>query len=191
MGNRYSTPAMRLFFRLLGLVCALFFVISPLVALVAKLRLRSSGDLGSFEQSDELHLANIFGGSEITSSAQAFRGGSIINWYGGTQLDLRGATLAPGGADLVVRDLFGGIDIRVPPEWRVELRSRSFAGGSDASGVREDLSLDAPVLRVKALSVFGGLSISGKAKDRGDEAWPGDRAAAADNGVSAGEAPVA
>ena len=117
---------MRLVLRLFGLVCAVFFVVSPLIALLAKLRLRPQGD----EESDQLDLANIFGGSELKSRARAFRGGSIINWYGGTQLDLRGATLAPGGADLAVRDLFGGIDIRVPPEWRVELRSRSFAGGS-------------------------------------------------------------
>ena len=88
---------MRLLLRLIALALALFFVGGPVAALAAKLRLRSQSRSGGDAESEELHLRNIFGGSDIKSRATAFRGGSILNWYGGTRLDLRDATLAPGG----------------------------------------------------------------------------------------------
>ena len=43
----------------------------------------------------------------------------MLAWFGGITLDLREATLAP-GARLTVNTIFGGVAIRVPPEWRLE-----------------------------------------------------------------------
>lgn len=50
--------------------------------------------------SDDVALSSIFGALDFTSTAQGFRGGSLSCLNGGGILDLRGATLAPGGATL-------------------------------------------------------------------------------------------
>ena len=75
----------------------------------------------------------VFDGVELRSEAKAFRGGSMLAWYGGIEADLREAQLAP-DARLSVTALFGGIALRVPPEWRIEKDIRAVAGGFDVSG---------------------------------------------------------
>ena len=95
------------------------------------------------EESDELGLVAVFDGIDLTSRATSFRGGSVLAWYGGISLDLREATLAP-DARLTVHTLFGGVAIRVPPEWRLESNLQALAGGADVRPGSE--SLDAPTL---------------------------------------------
>jgi hypothetical protein len=56
------------------------------------------------------------------STSQAFRGGEVECWYGGGVIDLRDAQLAPEGATLRVRAIFGGGQIVV------RRRGRSSAG---------------------------------------------------------------
>jgi hypothetical protein len=116
--------------------------------------LTSRGDEGS----DELALVAIFNGIDLANRSTAFRGGSLLAWFGGIALDLRDATLAP-GARVEARSLFGGVAIRVPTTWRVESASYAFAGGVDASTAAPD-DPDAPTLVVDAVSVFGGISIT-------------------------------
>src|SRR5262249_43127742 len=82
------------------------------------------------EESDELDLVAIMNGIELKSRATAFRGGSMLAWFGGIAVDLKDAELAP-DARLDVRTLFGGIAIRTPPTWRVESTVRALAGGVD------------------------------------------------------------
>src|SRR5881394_1850156 len=86
-----------------------------IAAVFAKRALPSRGD----EDSDELALVAVFDGIELKSRAKAFKGGSMLAWFGGISVDLREAALAP-DAQLSVRTLFGGIEIKTPPEWRVE-----------------------------------------------------------------------
>ena len=109
-------------------------------------------------ESDEVGLVAIQGGEELASRAQAFRGGSLLAWQGGIEADLRGAQLAPGGAQLTVHALMGGIDIRVPAGWRVESRMRALAGGVDVR-VPEPEDAAAPTLTLEGLAVFGGVSV--------------------------------
>ena len=54
-------------------------------AAAVKRVLPSRGD----EESDEVALAAIFGGIELVSRARAFRGGSMLAWFGGIAVDLR------------------------------------------------------------------------------------------------------
>jgi len=77
----------------------------------------SQGD----EESDDLRLVAVFNGITLESRAKAFTGGSMLAWYGGIDVDLREVELAP-GARLSLHTLFGGIAIKTPPGWRVELR---------------------------------------------------------------------
>lgn len=116
--------------------------------------LPSQGD----ETSDTLRLVAILDGIELESRSDAFRGGSVLAWFGGVALDLTAVTLAP-GARLDVRATLGGIAITVPVGWRIDAEATAFAGGVDVS-VPEPDEPDAPTLVVRAATVMGGVSIS-------------------------------
>jgi hypothetical protein len=84
----------------------------------------------------------------------------MVAWYGGVDADLREARLAE-NARLSVTALFGGIQLVVPPEWRIETDIRAVAGGYDVGGEDPD-DPDAPVLRVEGRAVCGGVAVSRK-----------------------------
>jgi hypothetical protein len=58
------------------------------------------------EDSDELSLVAVFDGIDLRSRAKAFKGGSMLAWWGGIAVDLREAELAP-GARLVRQHALG------------------------------------------------------------------------------------
>lgn len=115
----------------------------------------STGD----EESDELGLVAILTGLELESRAPAFRGGSVMTVLGGVELDLREAQIAPGGAALRTQTFCGGLEIRVPPGWRVVAHGTPVMGGIDNRTEEDVLADDAPLLTVDAVAVMGGVSI--------------------------------
>ena len=117
---------------------------------------QSRGDADS----DEVKLVAIINGIELSSRAQAFRGGSMFTWLGGIAVDLREAQLAP-DAHLELGSLFGGIALRVPPGWRVESELQALAGGV-AIEVPAPESDTAPTLRLTGFSAFGGIAVGAK-----------------------------
>jgi hypothetical protein len=126
-------------------------------AAFAKRAVPSWGD----EESDELSLAAIFDGIELKSRAQAFSGGSLLAWFGGIDVDLREAELAP-DARLTVHALFGGISIKAPPGWRVESKVEALCGGVDVRTPSRD-DPDAPVLTLDGMALLGGVAVGAKA----------------------------
>jgi hypothetical protein len=121
--------------------------------------LPSRGDADS----DEIALVASLGGVELTSRAQAFRGGTMLSWLGGIAVDLREAQLAP-DAHLDLRSVFGGIAIRVPPGWRVESDVKSLAGGVAVDVARPEAD-DAPTLTLDGFTAFGGVAVGAKPAD--------------------------
>jgi hypothetical protein len=113
------------------------------------------------EESDEVSLVAVFDGIDLKSRARAFRGGSMLAWFGGIAVDLRDAELAP-DARLSLRTLFGGIAVKTQPNWRVESRLKAVAGGVDVPRVT-DVDADAPVLALDGLALFGGIAVGAKA----------------------------
>jgi hypothetical protein len=113
------------------------------------------------EESDDLGLVAVFDGIELTSRANAFTGGSMVAWFGGIRVDLSEVGLAP-GAQLSLHALFGGIDIKTPPSWRIESELKALAGGVDARTPGYD-DPDAPVLSVTGRALFGGIAVRAKA----------------------------
>jgi len=126
-------------------------------AALAKHAVPSRGD----EESDELGLVAIFDGIQLKSRARAFRGGSMLAWFGGIEADLREAELAP-GARLSANTLFGGIALRTPPGWRIESTATSLAGGVDVRGPAQD-DPEAPVLTLEGRAMFGGIAVKASA----------------------------
>jgi hypothetical protein len=112
-------------------------------------------------ESDEFSLAAVVGGAERASTATALRRGRVVAACGGVDLDLRGAKLDPGGAELLVEAYLGGVQVRVPNEWRIAVEAHSTKGGIETNVAQpDDLPNDAPNLRVKAIARVGGVLIT-------------------------------
>ena len=99
-----------------------------------------------------------FGGNEIASHSDHFEGGSIGAVFGGAELDLRDAHLAPGAA-LDVFTAFGGTEIKVPQGWNVITHGLPLFGGFENVTTGEALPPDAPTLDISATVLFGGLEV--------------------------------
>jgi len=128
---------------------------SVLGAVVAKPRIPSVGT----QDDNDVALAAILTPIEFESHATSFRGGSVLLWFGGGDVDLRGVRLDPAGAHLTVRAIFGGGRLIVPETWDVELHTRSVFGGSADMRPAFDRAPDAPRLVVDGLALFGGLAV--------------------------------
>jgi hypothetical protein len=131
-----------------------------IAAVFVKRAVPSRGD----EESDELSLVAVFDGIDLKSRAKAFRGGSMLAWFGGIAVDLRDAELAP-GARLTVQTLFGGIAIKTPPNWRVESNVNALAGGVEARTPAQ-VDPEAPVLTLEGTALLGGIAV-GPGSDEG------------------------
>ena len=111
------------------------------------------------EESGELQLVAVRNGIELRSRAKESRGGSLLAWFGGVNVDLREVELAP-DARLSVHALFGGVGVKVPRGWRVVSTAKALSGGVEVRSAAGDVT-DAPVLTVDGLAVFGGIVILG------------------------------
>jgi len=107
---------------------------------------------------DRISSFNVFSGTEIASHSAEFKGGNIGALFGGAEIDLRDARLAPGAA-LDVFAAFGGVEIRVPDGWQVLTRGFPIFGGFENATVKERLGPEAPILEVHATILFGGMEI--------------------------------
>jgi len=127
---------------------------------------------------DEIVAVAIFGPLEVHSTSQNFRGGRLECWYGGGVLDLRDATLAPEGATLQVRAVFGGGQILVPADWKVVSTVSGMGGLQDIRDAK-GYAADAPELVIEGTLIAGGFAVS-SVLDRGAD-WETDLQALRDN----------
>ena len=118
------------------------------------------------ETTGEFELVTIMEGKTFASRAEGLWSGKVTTVMGGVDLDFRDAVLAPGGAELAVLTVMGGVALRVPDTWIVETDGRAVVGGHNARvASREVLPDDAPVFRIHARTFFGGLDITAKPID--------------------------
>jgi hypothetical protein len=109
---------------------------------------------------DVVRSTAVFGGADLASAAQDFRGAWLTAVFGGSTLDLRAARPAADGAAINATVAFGGIDILVPRGWRITTKSTPIFGGLDDKTEHfATLPDDAPTLHVDAVCVFGGVAI--------------------------------
>lgn len=108
--------------------------------------------------SDRISSFNVFSGTEVASHSTQFKGGNIGAIFGGAEIDLRDAQLAP-GASLDVFAVFGGVEVSVPQGWQVVTRGFPIFGGFENVTVKDRVGPDAPVLEVHATILFGGVEI--------------------------------
>lgn len=107
---------------------------------------------------DFVDYVNVFSGGERQIVSENFRGGRISAVFGGMELDLTKAKLAPGRNELEIACVFGGATIIVPDDWFVTIEVTPILGGFSDSrklspGRTSDMSKQ---LVIKGAVVFGG-----------------------------------
>lgn len=71
----------------------------------------------------------VFSGADQVFVEPVFPGGNIKCLFGGMSLDLRHTNLQPGVTHLNIDATFGGVSLKVPTGWNVEIRSNCVLGG--------------------------------------------------------------
>ena len=82
------------------------------------------------DESDYINESNIMGGTNKKIFSKHFEGGQLNCVMGGAQIDLTEAQLAE-GAVLNVFLLMGGLELKVPKEWNVQIDVLPIMGGVD------------------------------------------------------------
>jgi predicted membrane protein len=107
---------------------------------------------------DYVDYVNIFSGGERQIVSQNFRGGKISAVFGGIELDLTKANLAPGVSEMEIACIFGGATIIVPDDWWVTIEVTPILGGfSDSRKLSPGRVVDSSKhLVIKGAVIFGG-----------------------------------
>lgn len=102
----------------------------------------------------------VFSGSDRTYNDEVFAGANLTAVFGGAELDLRNAKFEKDTA-IKAFCLFGGIDIKVPKDVQVKIKSGFIFGG--ASDERKgEVGKGKYTIYVDAAGGFGGISINDK-----------------------------
>lgn len=102
-----------------------------------------------------------FGGSNRRVTSPEFKGGHLAAFCGGIELDLTGADISADRAVIDIFAMWGGVDIRVPPDWDVTVKVFPFLGGYEDKTVHPVREEGKPVkqLVLTGTVVMGGLDI--------------------------------
>ena len=107
---------------------------------------------------DWVDYVNVFSGGERQIVSQNFKGGKITAVFGGIELDLTKAGLAPGISYLEIACVFGGATLIVPDDWHITIEVTPVLGGfTDSRKLSPGRTVDpSKHLIVKGAVVFGG-----------------------------------
>ena len=99
----------------------------------------------------------VMGGSNRSVASSEFVGGDVFAVMGGCDIDLRNAKITREAViDVVV--FWGGIEIKVPPGWRIENRIAPVLGAV-VDKTSNSAPPTAPVLVVRGSAIMGGIEI--------------------------------
>ncbi len=108
---------------------------------------------------DYIDAVSIFGGVKKTVLSKDFKGGDIVNIFGGVELDFTQANIN-GQVVIDITQFFGGIKIIVPPHWKVVSDLAAVFASVDDKRIRTAAPIDGDkVLILKGTSFFAGVDI--------------------------------
>jgi predicted membrane protein len=103
---------------------------------------------------------SLFSAIKGRNVSENFRGGSLVALFGGIDMDLRDAYILNEGARIDVTVAFGGVNIIVPPEWKVVVSGIPIFGGwSNKTRGKDYVNPEAPVLTLHCFVAFGGVDV--------------------------------
>jgi hypothetical protein len=108
---------------------------------------------------DYLDAVSVFGGVKKTILSKNFKGGEIVNVFGGAELDFTQANIN-GHVVIDITQIFGGTKIVVPPHWRVVPDMAAVFASVDDKRIRTSAPADSDkILVLKGVSIFAGVDI--------------------------------
>ncbi|HEV2478675.1 MAG TPA: LiaF domain-containing protein, partial [Puia sp.] len=111
-----------------------------------------------FTSEDYIDTTSIFGGVHKKVVSKNFRGGDIVTFLGGSEIDLSQAEII-GTARLDVTQVMGGTKIIVPAHWEVRSEVTAlFAGFEDKRQQPATINPE-KVLIIDGTSIFGGIEL--------------------------------
>jgi hypothetical protein len=131
-----------------------FLIIAGLFLVNRALRPGRRGD----DSPDKVTGFAVLGGSSRRSSSQDFRGGDFTAVMGGCEVDLREARIAEPPAVIDVFAFWGGVEIRVPPDWAVDGQVTAILGGFENKAGRGTTD---PTQRlvIRGMAMMGGVEV--------------------------------
>ena len=106
-------------------------------------------------------IGGILGGGSRRGAWYPARVNYALGFMGGFELDLREAALPPGETEIRIFCFWGGGEIIVPPDVRVDVSVAGIMGGIDYNhSIQGTLDPDAPVVRVTGVCLMGGAEVS-------------------------------
>lgn len=108
------------------------------------------------EKSNLEECCATFSGGSIHFENEEFKGCNLTAVFGGVKCDLRNSVIKE---DQIINAsaIFGGIDIYVPKDIKVKVKSTSIFGGVDNRNAK--VESDNHVLYINATCIFGGVEI--------------------------------
>lgn len=116
-----------------------------------------NGIVDSSGDEDNLDLVSIFGGHKRKLFSKNFKGGEVVNVFGGSELDFTQADIQ-GTVKIDSTNIFGGMKIVVPANWEVRTEMTSIMGGTDDKRNSKEIDPN-KVLVITGVCVFGGVDI--------------------------------
>lgn len=101
----------------------------------------------------------VFGGGDIKVSTTRFEGGNLFAMFGGYEIDFTNSRIAQSPAVINADAIFGGVSMRVPPEWKVTARGSALLGGFESRALPPTGDGAEQHLIVEGFSLFGGVEI--------------------------------
>ena len=113
----------------------------------------------SGDRRDFLDVTAVFGGVKKNVLSKSFRGGDIVSFMGGSEIDLTQADFT-GKITIDATNIFGGTKLIVPPTWDVQSDITAIFGGVDDKRQIHGVNLDPnKVLVLDGTCMFGGIEI--------------------------------
>jgi predicted membrane protein len=134
------------------------FIIIGIVFIFSKRKGWNSVTTASLVGDDYIDYVHVFSGGERQIASDNFRGGKVTAVFGGSEIDLTRAKLAPGVSELEIACVFGGTTIIVPDDWNVKIEVVPVLGGfGDSRKLHPGRTIDlTKQLIIKGAVVFGG-----------------------------------
>lgn len=117
-----------------------------------------SGKIPEIKEND-LDAFVIFSGIKRRVESKEFRGGKATALFGGVEIDFYDAKLAGDQATIDLTAMFGGVDVRVPRNWKIVVDSHAILGGVDDKHRPDSSGQVEATLFIKATAIFGGIDI--------------------------------
>ncbi|GKX30657.1 hypothetical protein SH1V18_31370 [Vallitalea longa] len=120
---------------------------------------KKKGSRKKISSLDSLDSICLFSGYDIVNDSRNFQGGNLVTAFGGIDIDLTHANISESKPVIIDTFVaFGGIDIKVPNDWKVEIKGLPLFGGWE-NETKRDIDTN-KVLVIKCVIMFGGLDVN-------------------------------